>query len=476
MPINNTNTVPSSDMPDKRAVPTDDLPDHIKGSSQLGAAAGAFYDESPLSLPEKVFKGTVAAAKDPSGFAKAMFKAPGDAIGGVIDSQGQLLGKAIDSYNSGDYSGAVRHAIGSVLPLIGPSIDQAGDEARSGQYGKAIGRTLGVVSNVAIPDALSSDTVRAGARKAADTVAAKLEQSATKPIGTDIDAIDQAMLTMPREGITSTKAGRELLASKLGQTGHDIAAVIQKAPMKPTISSSGLETALTQTRGGLLPSEQAALDSIAEQDIYGPLRMKKGDAQSPMRDMTPQEAWETKVKLQNAAVKAKAGAYDAPGSARNGPAIETYQTGAGNLGEQLVSQFPELADKNKLYSELSDVRPINDAATKRISNRDPWGGLTSAMMGVAGSVGGAAVGGASGAGVGGLTTALAARILTDPILRQRAAIFLADQSEGAFNAATASQRLTDLAKATGVYNLATKKPTTDDVFRPRPKDPDGSRF
>lgn len=396
------------------------------------AGAKAFVEETPLKAvgdvvadPGGAARGLLGALKDPTGTAIAALKNL------LVDAPGAVMQKSADAFGRGDYSGALAHAAYSVIPALGPSLDEAGDELRGGEYAKGVGRTLGVASNIVAPEAIKAARVPQRLGDAMRGTAKGLYKSAVKPTGKAWGRIDKAMDAGLREGLSPNEAGVAGLKSGVRESGRQIGDAIDAAPDVPSVKAAPVEKAIAELREGFLPSERAALDSAAE-DFFGQLRQEDGS----LRDMTPKEAHTLKVNLQDAVVRAKKGAYSS--GAMNSAGVEAWQTAASGLGEQLVEQFPEIGSANARYSSLKALEPILEDAKNRIAKREPFGLISSI-----GGVGGAAAGGLT----GGLTGLVVTKILSDPILRTKAAVALSRASGGAVSNLAAAARLQSYATA-----------------------------
>lgn len=75
---------------------------------------------------------------------------------GMGAAQGKPLQSAIESFNSGNYLEAARHALMYLIPLVGPVIDEAGNQMTEGDIAGALGKTLGLSATIAGPAAVKS--------------------------------------------------------------------------------------------------------------------------------------------------------------------------------------------------------------------------------------------------------------------------------------------------------------------------------
>lgn len=96
--------------------------------------------------------------------AKNFFEHPLDTVIKSFERQGELAKKARDSYEKGDYEGALQHALNYMVPFIGQQTDQAGEQLKEGDYAGGIGRTLGAGTAIV---AGSPETQEAAANVAA---------------------------------------------------------------------------------------------------------------------------------------------------------------------------------------------------------------------------------------------------------------------------------------------------------------------
>src|ERR1700733_132134 len=109
--------------------------------------------------------------------AKNFFGHPLDTVIKSFEAQGELAKKARDSYNKGDYMGALQHGLNYLVPFVGQQPDQAGEQLKSGDIAGGVGRTLGAAVPIAagspeVQSAASDAAAAAGARGAAGVRAA----------------------------------------------------------------------------------------------------------------------------------------------------------------------------------------------------------------------------------------------------------------------------------------------------------------
>jgi hypothetical protein len=99
--------------------------------------------------------------------AKNFFRHPLDTVIKSFEAQGELVKKAREAYNRGDYMEALQHGLNYLVPFIGQQTDQAGTQLKEGDIAGGIGRTLGA----AAPIVAGSPEVQSAASDAASATA-----------------------------------------------------------------------------------------------------------------------------------------------------------------------------------------------------------------------------------------------------------------------------------------------------------------
>lgn len=103
--------------------------------------------------------------------AKNFFAHPLDTVIKSFERQGELAKKARDSYEKGDYEGALQHALNYMVPFIGQQTDQAGEQLKEGDYAGGIGRTLGAGAAIVAGSPETQEAAVSAAAKAGTSVA-----------------------------------------------------------------------------------------------------------------------------------------------------------------------------------------------------------------------------------------------------------------------------------------------------------------
>lgn len=402
--------------------------------NSIGAGAKAFAQGSGLdaigeaiSHPGEALKAFGPVLKDPTGAFLGGVK------GILYDAPRAMFAKSREKYESGDKMGAAASALAGAIPGIGPVLNEAGEELQKGEYAKGAGRTLGVAASLFGPTAAAKSGIGKKLSGAAKKVSTKLYTSAMKPAGKDVARIDKAMDVGVRNGILPNRAGIAKFDKIVSERGKAIGGALDQAPDVPSIKSEPVVKSLSEAREGFLPSERASFDAAAE-DFFSGLRQPDGS----FADMTPLQAHDLKVRLQDAVVRSKKTAY--AGGAINGPGIEAWQTAARGVRGELIKQFPELKGAYAEYSALKALDPILDSAATRIAKHEPFGLIATIMAGAGGQM----IGGGLKSGVGSL---IVAKIVLDPVVRARLATAMSRASGGSVSALQAASRLQAFAKS-----------------------------
>lgn len=117
----------------------------------IGHGISEFWKEID---PVAAVKGINDLVHDPAGTAQR-----------AVQQNGALWQKTKDSYDSGDYAGAIRHGINYALngiPGVGARIDEAGDKMASGDYAGGVGQSLGIGTSLAAPAVVPKVTAAVG--------------------------------------------------------------------------------------------------------------------------------------------------------------------------------------------------------------------------------------------------------------------------------------------------------------------------
>jgi hypothetical protein len=87
---------------------------------------------------------------------------PVDTAAGLWNAQGDLVLKAKQAFDAGDYVTAGRHALESLLPVIGPGMSAIGDKAgQPGKLPEALGEAVGFgVMNGIAPERIAGAAAR----------------------------------------------------------------------------------------------------------------------------------------------------------------------------------------------------------------------------------------------------------------------------------------------------------------------------
>jgi hypothetical protein len=150
--------------------------------------------------------------------AKNFFRHPLNTLMDSFKGQGELYQKAKDSYDRGDYKGAVIHGLNYLVPFIGQQTDKAGEQLEKGDYSGGISRTLGA----AVPIVAGSPEVKSAAGSAVSTAA----NAAKVPLR----MVSRAARTLPDSspdivGMWSPRAAHGLrVLQKMGKVADTIAA------------------------------------------------------------------------------------------------------------------------------------------------------------------------------------------------------------------------------------------------------------
>ncbi len=307
--------------------------------------------------------------------------------------QGGILGGA---------TGIVKR-IESLAPFIGPALHSLGHQFETGDIAGGIGSALGLASSAFAPEAMGSAPVR-GIRSGMQSAADRIYRVGTSPMSPEVARFGTT------QGIPLDAAGLKQAGILQDQIGQRIGGPIRAAEQTPSISPGPVVSGLQKLKENYIPQEQPPVDA-AQQSFLDQLRSQPGGA---VRNMTPAEAFDTKVRYSKAAIRGNKNVFEA---AQLGPAgVASRAEISGRLSDQLVSQFPEIAESNAQYGLVSDLMPEIDRMVDQAARRNPIRNLA--------TMSGAVTGIATGHPMTGLFTSAAMEIAANPALRSRFAIML----------------------------------------------------
>jgi hypothetical protein len=170
---------------------------------------------------------------------------PVDTAAGLWNAQGDLVLKAKQAFDAGDYVTAGRHALESLLPIIGPGMSAIGDKAgQPGKLPEAIGEAIGFgLMNTAIPEKIATTASRSfnipGIKNGNAVKADALEYMRSK--GADVGvgpATGNAVLGRAQKLVDSTflgsrsaKAAEENNVRVFQNTAKELADQVHPAPV-----------------------------------------------------------------------------------------------------------------------------------------------------------------------------------------------------------------------------------------------------
>lgn len=391
--------------------------------------------KSVVGNPKQAWEDTKSFLKDP-------YTPTLKAVKGIVyDAPRDLIAAGKQKMEQGDLAGGARTMIAAAIPVFGPAINEAGEDVNKGNYRTAAFRTAGIASNLVTPEAARAAAEKIGA--AGKSTSRWLAKSALKPnkyVGNKAQ-IDRAVDVELGEGYSPDARGLAALRADKNATGRGIRQTYEGGEGAGTVKFERIQSAVDDLKKDLLPSEQAAVDSALEADVYAPFR----DVEGTLHDMTPAEAFDLKVKLQNAVSKANKQFYR---SGIGTPGTEGRATVAGSIGDQLLEHFPEVKSQNARYSALSTLEKIVDDAETRISKHEPIP-LSAWASGGAAGAGGLVHGGLGEAGIAAAGATALAKIVGNPKIRLKAAVALSKASEGALSVAAALKRLKGVSSVPG---------------------------
>lgn len=393
--------------------------------------------------------------KEANAYGQQFASHPIDSAMGIVAPGGrQLWEEAKEAFARGDYGGGAAKALYSLVPFFGPALSKSGEQYASGNVMGGTGTLAGIGTNLAFPEA-----TKAIGAKVSPVLKARAEsmyRGVLKP-SPKLSMADQGVVTNLglEENILPTEAGENVAKGIARRRGETVGNLYSKASPERTIDAEAAAKdieALGKERfaepGSVNPvarrlrSEAEIPANLAEslrrfRELKGALgesglRDLLGDANYDLIDggykITPQEAFDIKVAMQQKATQAKQGAYTT--GVQNPERIEALQTGASSLGDQALEQIPGLAEANASYSEIKKFLPeIHRAATRIANNPTPGASLAGhlARGAVSGAIGYGFHNPVAGAAAYGVSEGVA-MMLRNPLNRAKVAIALHNAS------------------------------------------------
>jgi hypothetical protein len=323
-----------------------------------------------------------------------------------------LWNKAKESYNNGDYAGAVRHGINYAvngIPGLGASIDSAGDQFAKGDYAGGAGSSLGIGTSLvagAKAPAIMADTAAMPARLIGKTGAPeRMYTSALKP-STRLGMEDRHALvnTGLREGIPVSETGSEKLGAKMDTINAEIKNRISDAALHgDTIDPRAVASRVDQLRPTFanqvnpmsdLDALRASKDEFLNGPGAGPIPV---DLAQDIKQGTYRQVKKSYGQLSNAQTEAQ-------------------KALARGIKEEIAAKYPEVAGLNATDSGLIRLDGAIDKAVARIQNHQIFGiGTPLAGAGAKAMTGSSGVAMVAGAARG---------MLDNPMIKSQLAIVL----------------------------------------------------
>ena len=328
----------------------------------------------------------------------------------MAEAAGRLISSGVERLGAGEIGQGIRGIASGLVPGIGPSLDKAGAQAYQGDYSGALGTTLGIATNLFGPKILNESGAGAGIRSGLQSTANRIYRIGAPGMTPELAEFGT------KRGVPFTGSGIQKIGGILDESGQAIGGPIRSAPQTRTISPGPVVTGLDDLKQKYLKSEAPPIE-VEKQRFLDEIRTQPGAA---VPNMTPEEAFDLKVKYQNRASREKATAYDR-GFTENSPEIASVQTVPSRLGEQLVAQFPEIKSQNAIYGLASELQPVVEHIVDLASRKNILPTLT--------TLGGSAVAGmATGQTTAGLAAGVAMELMRNPAARSRIAIALSKAS------------------------------------------------
>lgn len=347
------------------------------------------------------------------------------------DQRQGIYKQAEESFKNGNYTEGSARLLHAFLPFLGPQMNAAADDFEAGNYAKGAGTSVGLGLNVAGPAAVGKGitaTLPGSMRDFMLSKAKSLYQSALKP-SLRAGAPDPGQLaeTGLENNIPVSSGGVDKISGPIDDLNNSVKQTIAAQPGK-TVNAFGIADRLQQTAQKFQNQVNPTADLNA-------IRESGADfLQNNPSDIPADQAQALKTGTYQ---QLSDRAYGELGSAT----IEAQKALARGLKEELVKQFPEIADLNARESKLIDLDSALDTAVRRIGNHQLFGIGTPLA-----AAGAKAISGSSGvAAVSGLMKA----VFDNPVVKSKLAIALNQASKGGVTLGGATARVEGYANALG---------------------------
>ncbi len=396
--------------------------DAPKASQQTGIAASAQPQQGGIAHAVGQWwdqvnpMGTIKSAMDSFQSPADLFKSP------VYEAGKNLVMSGAEDLGAGNTSRGIRKMISGVIPVIGPSLNKAGEQAEKGDYSGAIGTTLGIATNMGAGEMAkwANSAVGPGIRSGLQSGANRIYRIGAPGMTPELAEFGTT------QGIPYTQAGSEKLGGIREAAGQGIGGPVRAAPQTRTQSPGPVATGLEDLKGEFLKRHAPIIEAEKQKFLD---EIRTGPPGSAVPNMTPEQAFDLKVKYQDLANRESSTAYSR-GVAQSGPELASIKMVPSRLGEGLVAQFPEIKGENITYGLSSELKPIVDHVVELQARKNPLPtALTITSGGIAGTM--------TGQPVAGLGAAVALEVMRNPAARSRIAIALSKASRVPLPEATA---------------------------------------
>lgn len=391
------------DAPDRPGIVASAQPPPQRGA--ISRLSGSFWEQANP-------KGIVQTAADfvPREPADLLVARP---IRQAYEAGRDLVLSGAEDLGAGNTATGIRKMVTGLIPLAGPSLNRAGEQIQQGDYAGAIGTTLGIAANLFGPGVLakSGAAARAGGivRRGIQNTANRIYRIGAPGMTEELAQFGTTRGIPQTESAYAPGGPGDVL---LQESGQAIGGPIRSAPQNRTVSPGPVITGLEDLKGKYLKSEAPAID-LEKQKFLDELRSQPGAA---VPNMTPEEALDLKVKYQNRVRRERSTAYSR-GLTENSPEIASARTVPSELGDQLVAQFPEITEPNRIYGLTSELEPVITHVADLAKRKN--------VLPTIGTIGaGAAAGLVTGQAAVGTAAGIAAELMRNPSARSYLAIAL----------------------------------------------------
>lgn len=310
--------------------------------------------------------------------AKNFFEHPINTLMNSFEGQGELATKAKQSYDKGDYVGAIQHGLHYLIPFMGPQLDQAGEQAKQGDYAGAFGRTLGV----AAPMITGSPAVRGAAGEAASGVKGAVTNAVTKDVPAQTEAAHSNFMKAIPPTKTTPYTPEDLQAARPYLEDEHAGTPIQSVSDVKDAANSAIGRIENKVHEYIRANPQDQIATSPLDDVQSKLAptnaLRDGFTQSGLKELEPYnldqpmtvvkaDAMRRQFNAENSAFEAK-NSVDKAQARVTDPAYAAREAASQSLRDGIYDKLDErgIPGVRELRQHEGSIIAIRDAAQNQV--------------------------------------------------------------------------------------------------------------